>query len=46
MLPIKIIDCEEKEMIPLTDEEIKSYEKHKECYICKKEFCRNEKKDN
>ena len=25
-------------MIPLTDEEIKSYEKQKVCHICKKEF--------
>ena len=28
----------EKEMIPLTDEENKSYKKQKVCYICKKEF--------
>ena len=27
-----------KEMIPLTDEETKSYEKQKVCPICKKEF--------
>ena len=33
-------------MVPLTAEEIKSYEKQKECYICKKEFCRNVKKEN
>ena len=26
-------------MIPLTDKEIKSYEKQKTCHICKKEFC-------
>ena len=26
-------------MIPLTDEETKSYEKEKVCYICEKEFC-------
>ena len=25
-------------MIPVTDEENKSYEKQKVCYICKKEF--------
>ena len=35
---IKIINYDEKEMIPLTDEENKSYEKHKVCYICKNEF--------
>ena len=27
-----------KKMIPLTDNENKSYEKQKVCYICKKEF--------
>ena len=35
---IKIINYEEKGMIPLTDEENKSYEKHKVCYICKNKF--------
>ena len=40
----KIINYEEKEMIPLTDEENKSYEKQKVCYICKKEF-RTDKND-
>ena len=29
-------------MIPLTDEETKSYEKQKMCYICKKKFCIDE----
>ena len=33
-----IINYEKKEMIPLTDEENKSYKKQKVCYICKKEF--------
>ena len=33
---IKIINYEEKEMIQLTDKEIKSYEKRKVYYICKK----------
>ena len=33
-------------MIPLTNKEIKSYEKQKVCHICKKEFCddKNKKK--
>ena len=31
---MKIIDYEKKEMIPLTDEENKSYENQKVCYIC------------
>ena len=35
---IKIINYEKKEMILLTYEETKSYEKQKVCYICKKEF--------
>ena len=35
---MKIINCEEQEMIPLTDKENRSYEKKKVCYICKKEF--------
>ena len=34
----KIINYEKKEVIPLTDEENKSYEKQKACYICKKDF--------
>ena len=39
---MKIINYKEKEMIPLTDEENKSYEKEKVCYICKKEFSTDE----
>ena len=39
---IKIINYEEKEMIPLTDKETKSYEMQKVCYICKKEFSTDE----
>ena len=36
---MKIINYEKKkEMIPLNDEETKSYEKQKVCHICKKEF--------
>ena len=34
----EIINYKEKEMIPLTNEENKSYERQKVCYICKKEF--------
>ena len=30
---------EEKDMIPLTDEEIEFYKKQKVCHICKKGFC-------
>ena len=39
MLATKIINYEEKEMIPLTDNENKFYNEQEECYICKKEFC-------
>ena len=35
---MKIIYYEKKDMIPLTDEETKFYEKQKVCYICEKEF--------
>ena len=37
-----------KEMISLTNDENKSYEKQKNCYICKKEFCtdKNDEKKN
>ena len=38
-LGTEIINFEEKEMIPLTNKEIKSYEKQKVCHICEKEFC-------
>ena len=42
----KIINYEEKEMIPLTDKENKSYEKQKVCSICKKEFSTDENEKN
>ena len=35
---MKIFNYEEKEMIPLTDKENKSYQMQKVCYICKEEF--------
>ena len=34
-LGTEIINFEEKEMVPLTNKEIKPYEKQKVCYICK-----------
>ena len=45
-LATKIIDYEEKEMIPLTDKENKFYKEQEKCHICQKEFCydKNEKK--
>ena len=42
----KIINFKEKDMIPLTDKEIESYEKQKVCHICKKEFCYNKNEKN
>ena len=38
-LATKIINYEEKEMIPLGDNENTFYEEQKECNICQKEFC-------
>ena len=35
---MKVINYKKKEMISLTDEETKSYEKQKVSYICEKEF--------
>ena len=42
-----MINYEEKDMIPLTDNENKFYEEQKECHIFEKEFCydKNEKKN-
>ena len=37
-LAMKLINYEKKEMIPLTNDEKKFYEKQKVCYICKKEI--------
>ena len=41
---MKIINCEKKEMIPLTYEEKESYENQEICHICGKEFCTDKKK--
>ena len=35
-LGMEMINFKKKEMIPLTNKEIKSYEKQKVCYICEK----------
>ena len=40
-LGTEILKFEGKEMIPLTNKEIKSYEKQKVCHICKEKFCNN-----
>ena len=43
-LRMEIINFEEKEMIPLTNKEIKSHEKQNVCHICKEKFCNNKNK--
>ena len=47
MLVTKIINHEEKKMIPLTDNENKFYEEQEKCHICQKEVCydKNEKRE-
>ena len=40
-LGTKIVNYQQKEMIPLTDNENKYYEEQQECYICQKGFCDN-----
>ena len=40
----KIINYEKKDMIPLTKKEEKHHNKQKVCYICKKEFNKDDKK--
>ena len=42
---MEIINCEEKEMIQLTDEENKSYEKQKECHMYQKKFYYDENEE-
>ena len=39
-----MINFKKKEMIPLTNEEIMSYEKQKVCHICEKTFCDDKNK--
>ena len=36
---MKIVSYEEKEMIPLTYEQNKSYKEQEACHICKAKFC-------
>ena len=36
---MKIINYEEKEIIPLTNEQKKSYKNQEKCYICEEKFC-------
>ena len=43
---LKIINYEKKEMIPLSEEENKSYEEQEVCHICKKKFYLDENDEN
>ena len=43
---MEIINFKEKEMIPVTDNEIKYCEKRKYCYICKRKSCTDENDKN
>ena len=43
-LGTEMINFKKKEMIPLTNKEIKSYEKQKVCHICKEKFCNDKNK--
>ena len=45
-LGTEMINFKKKEMMPLTNKEIKSYEKQKVCHICKKKFCYDEDEEN
>ena len=38
-LGTEIINFKKREMIPLTNKDIKFYKKQKVCYICEKKFC-------
>ena len=43
---MKIINYEEKEMIPLTKEENTSYKKQEACHICEEKFCMDKDDEN
>ena len=42
-LATKVVNYEQKEMTPWTDDGNRYYEEQKECYICQKVFCYNKK---
>ena len=43
---MEIVSYEEKEMIPLTYEENKSYKEQKACHICEEKFCKEKDDEN
>ena len=46
MLGAKVINYEQKEMTPLTSEDVALYQSHKQCYICGQAFYHNKKQEN
>ena len=42
-LGTKVVNYEQKEMAPLTDDENRYYKEQKKCYICRKSFCCDKK---
>ena len=44
-LGTEIVNYEQREMIPLTDNENRSYEEQKKCHICQKGFCYNKNEE-
>ena len=43
---MKIIDCKEKELMPLTKEGKKSCKIQEACYICEEKFCSDKDDEN
>ena len=43
---MKKINYEEKEMIPLTKKEKKSYKKQEVCHVCEEKFCTDKDEEN
>ena len=43
---MEIVNYEKKEMMPLTDDEKRKYEKYIYCHICKRNFCDNKNEKN
>ena len=43
---MKIIDCKEKELMPLTKQEKKSCKKQEACHICEEKFCSDKDDEN
>ena len=41
-----IFNCKEKEMIPLTYEENRSYKEQEACHICQEKFCMDKNDKN